>query len=338
MLSGLFLFTVICGAPVVAQDCSEFKKIIRDTYNFKPAKLTPTERDAKSAGMDLVWEKVKANQKELLPCLREAINSATADHFFKFDASNLLIQLDQSDESKKTLIKAYAEVDFDDIDLRYWLPYIAILGYQGFDTSAAGESWLKYPNPHYSLPQHGSLEVTKEIGALIIYGSMDEVVAEPALAKIASLEKHPGRNIAVELLLQQATAESLKDLKMLNQKGLSETTRQKINELLTKPKLLTAREGTLKVTRQQYLDAFQQLVDGKPQTFLKLAIAVTDGEKDAIAVLKTEDIPLIRKARRAFAASANPHSAEWYKSFTDILLSMTLKSELVITGKTNNLK
>ncbi len=249
LLSGLFLFTVLCGAPVIAQDCGELKKIINQTYNFKPAKLTPTERDAKSAGMDLVWEKVKANQKELLPCLREAINSTTADHFFKFDASNLLIQLDQSDEAKKTLIKAYAEVDFDDIDLRYWLPYIAILGYQGFDTSAAGESWLKYPNPHYSLPQHGNLEITKEIGALVIYGSMAEAIAEPALAKIASIEKHPARNIAVELLLQQVTAESLRDLKTLNQKGLSKTTRQKVTELLTKPKLLTAREGTPKITR-----------------------------------------------------------------------------------------
>lgn len=338
----LFLLTTFFVAPVFSQEksasCAELKKLIDKTYNFKPSKLTESEQTTKSAEMDVVWEKVKANQKELMPCLREAINSPAADRFFKFDASNLLIQLDQSDETKKTLIKSYSEVDLADVNLRYWMPYIAILGYQGFDTSAAGENWLKYPNPHYPLPEHGNLEINKEIGALIIYGSMDESLATPALAKIASIENHPARNIAVEILLQQVTPESFKELKKLNQKGLSETTRQKVNALLTKPNLLAAREGTPKVTRQQYLDAFQQLADGKPDAFIKLAIEVTDGEKDAIAVLKPEDIPLVRKARRAFTTAATPESAEWYKSFTDILLAMIWKPDLVNTEKSKKIE
>ncbi len=333
IISSLFFLTIFCVGQVFAQDCAEFKKQIDSTYDFKPSKITSAERDTKSAEMDLVWEKVKANQKELLPCLREAINSSTSDSFFKFDASNLLISLDRSDEAKKTLITAYSEVDLADINLRYWMPYIAVLGFEGFDTSAAGDNWLKFPDPRYSLPQHGILEVNKEIGAFIIYGSMDETIATPALAKTASLENHPARDIAVELLLQQVTAESFKELKKLNQKGLSETSRQKISNFLIKPNLLAAREGTPKITRQQYLNAFQQLVEGKSETFIKLAVDVPDGEKDAIAVMKEEDIPLIRKARRFFAATANPHSAEWYKSFTDILLAMVWKPEVVNTEK-----
>jgi hypothetical protein len=181
-----------------------------------------------------------------------------SDKFFRFDASNLLIQLDQSDESKKVLIKTYAEVDFEDIDLRYWMPYIAILGYEGFDTSAAGENWLKSPKPEYYLPQHGTLRVEKEIGALIIYGSMDEKIATPVLKKIALQENHPARETAVRLLMQQVTPESFQALKKLNQKGLSENTQQNINNFLTKPKLLAAREGEPKITRQQYLNAFNQ--------------------------------------------------------------------------------
>ena len=334
----LFLLTVFNVVPIFSQDCGEFKKLLSQTYNFKPSKLTPAQRDAKSAAMDVIWKEVKANQKILLPCLREAVNSPTADSFFKFDASNLLIQIEQTDDTKKTLIKAYSEVDFNDIDLRYWLPYIAVLGYQGFDTSAAGENWLKYPDPRYSLPQHGRLEINKEIGAFIIYGSMDEAIATPALVKLASTENYPARNIAVEILLQQATPESFKELKKLNQKGLSETTRQKINQLLTKPPVLTAREGTPKISRQQYLDAFQQLTAGKPEVFLELATDVTDGEKDAIAVLQPEDIPLIRKSRRVFMASANPHSVEWYQSFTNILLAMIWKPDSVNIEKTKESK
>ncbi len=327
----LFLVTVFCVVPVLAQreNCIEFQKLVNVTYNFKPSKLTPEERTAKSAAMDKVWNEVKANRQKLLPCLREAINSPTADKFFGFDASNLLIELDQSDESKKTLIKNYAEVDFDDIDLRYWMPYIAILGYENFDTSEAGENWLKHPNPEYYLPQHGTFSVNKEIGAFIIYGSMDESIATPALVKIALQENHSAREIAIRILMQQATPESFQALKKLNQKGLSENARQSINTFLTAPKILAPREGEPKVTRQQYLDVFNQLVAGKAQPFLKLATEVSDGEKDAVAVLKQEDIPLIRKSRRVFAASANPHSAEWYKSFTDILMALTWKPEII---------
>ncbi len=326
----LFILIIAANRSIEAQknpSCAEFQKLVDATYNFKPSKLTDDERTAKSAAMDKVWNEVKANQKDFLPCLREAINSRTADKFFRFDASNLLIQLNRSDESKKTLIKTYAEVDFDDIDLRYWMPYVAILGYENFDTSAAGETWLKYPNPEYYLPQHATLKVDKQIGALIIYGSMDEAIATPALAKIASQETHPAREIAVWLLARQLTPESFQALKKLNQKGLSEKARQEINDFLTAPKILAPREGEPKTTRQQYLDAFNQLVAGKAQPFLKLTSEVPDGEKDAVAVLKPEDAPLVRKARRVFAATANPHSAEWYKSFTDILMALIWKPE-----------
>ena len=331
ILIKLFLLTIFCAisAPAQAQNCLELKKLIDATYNFKPSKLTEAQKNDKSDKMDIVWEKVKADPEELLPCLREEINSRTSDSFFRFDASNLLIELDRSAEAKKILIKSYAEADLDDINLRYWMPPIAILGYEGFDTSAAGENWLKHPNAEYYLPQHGTLSVSKEIGAFIIYGSMDELIATPALVKIASQEKHPAREIAVRILIQQATPESFRELKKLDQKGLSENTRQSINALLTKPKLLTPREGEPKITRQQYLDAFNLLVAGKPQTFLKLADDFPDGDRDAVAVMKPEDIPLIRKARRIFASRANPHSVEWYKSFTEILMALVWKPELI---------
>jgi hypothetical protein len=326
----LFLCAIICVAPVVAQNCDELKKLIDKTYNFKPSKLTEVEKTAKSAEMDLVWNKVKANQKELLPCLREAMDARTDDGFFRFDASNLLIQLDQSNDAKNRLITSYAAVDLADVNLIYWMPYIAVLGYEGFDTSQAGENWLRHPSAAYYSPRHGALQVTKEMGALFIYGSMDESTATPALVKIAGTENHPGREIAVELLLKQATPESYKALGNLNLKSLSETARRKISD---EPKFIAPREGAPKTSREQYLVAFQQLVDGKPQTFLKLATEITDGEKDVVAVMKKEDVPLIRKARRFFAATANPHSGEWYQAFTNILRTIVRKSELSETLK-----
>lgn len=172
-------------------NCAELDKLIDTTYGFKPAKLTDAERTAKSAQMDAFWNKVKADQKNLIPCLRNAITSRKADPFFRFDAGNLLITLDQSDETKKIVIQSSADVDFADIDPRYWMPNIAKFGYEGLDTSAAAEAWLRYPDPGYYLPQHGAVKIDKETGALIAYGSMDEAIATPALAKIAARADHP---------------------------------------------------------------------------------------------------------------------------------------------------
>jgi hypothetical protein len=333
VIVGLFLMTVfLAGAPVFAQNCEDLKKLIDKTYNFKPSKLTEAERNTKSAEMDLVWNKVKANSKELLPCLREAIDSRTNDGFFRFDASNLLIKLDQSDDAKKRLIKSYAAVDLTDVNLAYWVPPIATLGYEGFDTTAAGENWLRNANPSNYSPGVRPANVRPEYkinGAVIIYGSMDESTATPALLKIAATENHPGREIAVEVLLKQATAQSFKELGKLNQKGLSEAIRKKIND---KPKFVVLREGTPKTSRQEYLDAFQQFAGGKTQAFMQIAYTIPDGDSDVVVVMKKEDIPLIRKVRRAFAASGNPQAEEWYQSFTDILWTLVWKFELANTG------
>lgn len=315
------------GSP---PDCVELYKLIDTTYGFKPSKLTKEERTSKSAQMDAVWEKVKADEKKLLTCLRTAISTGKGDSFFRFDASELLISLDKSDDAKKLWIQGAAGVDLTDIDAAYWMPRIAKFGNEGLDTSAAGETWLRYSNAGYYLPQHGSQKVDKKIGALIAYGSMDEAIATPALAKIAVSADHPGREIAVRLLMQQVTPESFAELKKIDAGGLSSQTSSDLKTLLTEPVLLAKREGLPKASREQYLVAFKQLTEGKPDTLLRLASESPDGERDVIAVMKEEDIPIIRKARRYMMLAANPHSADWYDSFTKILMAMVWKPELVI--------
>ena len=139
-----------------------------------------------------------------------------------------------------------------------------------------------------------------------------------------------GREIAAEVLLKQATAQSYKELSKLNQKGLSEEIRKKING---KPNFTVLREGTPKTTREEYLDAFEQFVNGKTGALLKIAYSVPDGDSDVVVIMKKEDIPLIRKVRRAFAASGNAQAVEWYQSFTDILWTLAWKFEIADTVK-----
>ena len=323
----LILLILLCGIDAFPQKdkCVELQKLIDKTYNFKPSKLNEQEQTAKSAEMDIVWNKVKSDKENFVPCLKKAMQKTDANNFFVFDASNLIFSFDKSDESKKFLVKSYSKVDLSDVNLAYWLPYVAALGYEGFDTTAAGDNWLRSSVEGFYLPQHGTRKVTKNIGSIVIFGSMDEKFATPALAKIASDEKHPAREIAVYLLAQQTTPEAFRELKSLDKKGFSESVKTAINNFVNNPKILKPREGEPKTTREQYLEAFQELANGKSKKFIELTIEVPDGEKDAVAVLKKEDIPLIRKARRYFAATANPHSPEWYKSFTNILMTMLYK-------------
>ena len=58
---------------------------------------------------------------------------------------------------------------------------------------------------------------------------------------------------------------------------------------------------------------------------MKLVEKVPDGERDVVTVMKPEDLPLIRKVRRAMAASGNPHLMEDYPYFTGIIWTIQVK-------------
>lgn len=307
--------------PIVPAGCEEFQKLVDETYDFKPSKLTPVQRTATSAEMDIVWEKVKADKK-LQPCLVAALESPKANSFFRFDGSTLLYSLDKSDATKKLLIKSYARTDLEDVMDENWIAYLLQLGFDGYDTSEAGGTWLLAKDPGYYLPQHGTLKVDKYVGALAIFGSMDEKYATPALAQIASQRDHAGREIAVSLLRSQVTPEAFDALSKLDQAGLTEQSRLQIKRVLDNPTFIQKREGEPKISRTEYVKAFRELAEGRPDLFMDLASRVPDGERDAVAVLLPEDIPLVRKSRRFFASTGTPHAPEWYQSFTDILMVM----------------
>jgi hypothetical protein len=311
-----------------AVQCEHLRRLIRETYNFKPSQLSETQQTTKSKAMDRVWESVKDNRNELLPCLRTALADPNADRFFVFDGSNLLVSLDPSRESKLTLIHAYAAVDLKDVDLRVWITPLTRLGVEGFDVSEAADKWLRYPRATYYLPEHGAYKVTADNGALFLYGSMDEAQATPALLKIVRDKSHPGREIALRVMIDQATPEAIVALKQVGFSEFSGQASSSLKTLLTQPQLFQPRTKP-KTSRQQFVSAFEKLVEGDSSPFLELTSEVPDGEKDVVAVLKPEDLPLVRKVRRSIIAGGNQHSIEYYESFTKILMTLVWKPELV---------
>jgi hypothetical protein len=326
LLAALILSAASC-ARAAQSPCEEFSRAVSATYNFKPSQLKDeAESNAKSAAMDNFWNAVKAKQKEMLPCLRAALEDPKSDPWFRFDGSNLLVYLDPSAESKAAQVRRYTSVDLGDVDLQVWVTTLAHLGAEGFDVSEAGARWLALPKAEYYLPQHGAYHVTKLEGALYIYGSMDEAQATPALLKIVNQPGNPAREDALGLLLVQATPEALRALKGVDASGLSSNARSALRDALEKPKRFEPRAKP-KTSREEFLKAFDAFMSGDPSYFFELVSQVPDGEKDVVAVLKPEDLPLVRRVRRRFIAAANPHAAEYYDSFTKILLTFVWRTE-----------
>ena len=316
------------SVPGGQNTCRQFQRAVKETYDFKPSRLSATQRKTKAAAMDRVWELAKGNPVAFVPCLRAELNDPQSDQWFRFDGSNLLVMLDPSPESKAEQNRQHTAVDLQDVDLRVWVSVLAQLGAEGFDVSEAGSRWLSYPEAEYYLPEHGAFKVDTLLGAIFIFGSMDETQATPALLRIAGTVGHTGRYNALSLLLMQATPEAIRGLQSVKQDGLAPDSLAKIRAHLRQPILIELRE-TPKTSRAQFLKAFNDAAKGDWDYFFRLVKEVPDGEKDVVATLKAEDAAVVRKARRLMIARTNQHAAEYYVTFTQILMTLVWRPEMV---------
>lgn len=321
----LFFFLLVSSGQVFADDCGLFSKKLDSVYGFKPSQLTAAGITAKSAKLDEVWKAVREDQKNLKPCLMKELGKRKDDGFFRYNASNLLYDLEPNDDVKRLMIETYAGVDLKDINPQYWLPYMSRFGFEGFDTTPAAEAWLQYPEIRYYLPQHGANAMTNFKGSLCLYGSVEEKFAVASLIRMTK-SFHPVQRLAGFSLLSELAADEADDyLREAEKKGLPPEVEPMVTGYLKNPRLIEPRLGQPKTSRIEFLTAINALVAGNPMKFIELTTAVADGEKDLVRVMGKEDLPLLRKARRYMSSLATPHSTEWHKSFTDIINTIRLE-------------
>ena len=350
------------AAPAWSQGdgaCVDFRRLVRTTYDFKPSKLSEAAQDAKSTAMDKVWDAAKAKPAELAPCLRALLEDANADPWFYFDGANLLVLIDPSPASKALQVRAYTAVDLDDVDLQVWVQTLAVRAEEGLDVSHAGARWLAFPKAKYYLPIHGGFEVKTTQGAMFIYGSMDEAQATPALAAIVNQTTHPGREAALWVLTLQATPESLRVLRSVDATGLSVQVQNSLKNLLKGPNDLIEPAPRPQVRRDEFLRIFDAALRtdwdrvaslrrnmktdrdwaeltraSKPwDDFIDLLWGGKPTERDAVAVLLPEDLPLLRKLRRRVIVASNQHAIERYNDLTTLIMTIVWNQETK-TGRT----
>lgn len=329
MMTLAIALTAACHTAGHAQGgCTEFRRLVAKTYDFDATRLSGRQKMAKEKALTGFWNTVKAKKRAYLPCLRTAVADPKSKPFFRFDGSNLLVELDPSTASKALQVGIYTTANFDIIGGRRWLSILSSRGTEGFDVSKAAERWMGDSKPYYTLPEHGDFPVTAFEGAFFLYGSMSEAQATPALLRIVNQAGNPHREIALWLLMSQATPEALKALSHVSTEGLSDDVVNNLEALLSHPRLIERRSKP-RTSRAEFLRAFQELLQGNAKRFFALSDKVEDGEKDVAAVMKPEDVPLLRRVRRRFAAGGNPHTMDYYNDFTGIIMTLIWKPSLV---------
>jgi hypothetical protein len=309
---------VTAPATPPTPECQALAARIRATYTFKPSRLTPAEQDGKSALLDRLWKDVQADPLRLAPCLRAALNDPAADPFFLFDGAALLMAVDPGIESKALQVRLWTGAPLEDIDLRLWIETLAARAYEGFDVSAAGARWLADTGHHYALPgPTGDANVDAQLGALFLYGSQDESRSTPALARIAADGKHPGRLIAIWLLVFQLTPEAAQALRTVDVSAMPAEARAAIQAVLAGGPS-AARAGKASAApariREHWLQAFGALLDGDAAALdgLKTPAEGTAWAASLPTILKAQDVPLLRQARRYLAKTATPAAGDDY--------------------------
>jgi hypothetical protein len=295
--------------------------LVASTYDFKPSKLTEAQKKSKSAKMDKVWNLIESHSAQMLPCLIAEMEEPGADSWFLFDAGGLLANLDHSPRANRLILRGCEIVDLDDVALEEWVLRLTSLALQDVDISTAAARWMRYPHASYVVPQH-AFTVKRPEGAFFLYGSMDERFAAPALLKIASDPVHPERELALSLLSQLATPEADDAFRSIDLSSFPAQVQSAAHAAIAQRPTFKPRNPP-KSTRQEILAVLQPAADHRDfRPFMELVEKVPDGERDFVAVMKVEDLPLIRRARRAMAASGNPHLMEDYPYFTGIIWTL----------------
>jgi hypothetical protein len=151
---------------------------------------------------------------------------------------------------------------------------------------------------------------------------MNEAQAVPALLKIAANPAHPERELALSLLANLATPEADAAFRSVDLSGFSPEVQTAAKAALAGRPVFERREPP-KSTRQEFLAVLKAAAEQRDfRPFGELSTRVPDGERDMVTVLVPGDLPLIRKARRAMAASTNPDLMDDYPYFTGIIMTL----------------
>ena len=322
LLLGLtLLFPVESRAQSAA--CQQFDVLVARTYNFDESRLTDAQKHAKEAQLDAFWTRMRTEKTKFLPCLRAKIADPKANAFFRFDGSNLLVELDPSLDSKRAQVAVYLDSPPDLIGVGRTVSILTLRGTEGFDVSRAAKRALD--DEEFSYVTQNDDEMSHFDAALLLWASQSEERSTPQLFALANDPAYPQREAALAFLLKQATPQARQLVAKLNRTGLSGGALDAIQALSDASSAIVPRAKP-NASRAQYLRAFEGVLKGDPSDFTALTKRFSDGERDVVALLTPADLPLLRRVRRQFLLGNGPSSLSYYDDFTNIIFAVMEKT------------
>jgi hypothetical protein len=315
------------AAPPDAGDaCEAFRKRIREIYDFKPSTIPRAQLPAKGAAEDALWRDVREHQGERVPCLRAALDDPNANPWFLVDGSELLVRVAPSREAKERMIRLWAGADLADVPGERYVRSLSMLDAEGLDVCAPERHWFS-SNARFVLRRNSSSGDTFD-GAVSLYGSMDEGIATPALAKLVGDSQFRDHDGALVLLALQMTPESIALVRGVDLSKEPADVREAVRGYLSRLDPPDA-EAKPAFTRDAALAAFERCLAGDSKPIEALKPAGDEYAQTLSLVLEAKDVPTLRSVRRRRVALADDSSVEEYVNGAVVLQRLLWKFELV---------
>ena len=154
--------SIVCGflvlslllASSTADQSASIHEQIRQTYNFQPHLLSHQQITEKSAALDQLWTRAKAELSLYIPALRQELGDFKNPTFFLYDGSTLLLSLSDTPADRKIALAAMARCDLRDVQAKDYFLQVHRMASLNENTRAAAFHILEQPKFTVFIPQH----------------------------------------------------------------------------------------------------------------------------------------------------------------------------------------
>lgn len=325
---------LVTSAAAQQQGCAELQALKKQTYGFRPSKLSESQQSAKEKQIDRFRDLVETEGGRGVRCLREILNSETRDSFFLFDGARLLLQLDDSQVSLAVVSGAAARSDLGEINPATYVELALELAQHGVDTGALAEKYMKFPDVDGYTAEH-SFALDRPTGAIFLYGSMTPERADESLVPLLNAKETYVRGTAALQLALNMTADSYRALAGLpGFDDLPEYAQKQVIAALAYHPPETNAIPTY--SREQVLARLRTLPRTPEQMEAELkkespVVGIANDEpfiRSAIGTLNAADLEAVRAARRAALMSVSEENLEEYAAYTRVILGVINRLDL----------
>src|ERR1700730_5244705 len=149
-----FLVPLLLIASSAAGQSASIHQQIQQTYNFQPHLLSNQQITEKSAALDQLWTRAKAEPSLYIPALRQELGDFKNPIFFLYDGSTLLLSLSDTPADRKIALAAMARCDLRDVQAKDYFLQVHRMASLSEDTTAAAFHILEQPKFTVFIPQH----------------------------------------------------------------------------------------------------------------------------------------------------------------------------------------